>query len=34
VRVGIVTGVICVATLVLLFTARARAWAVSVRADS
>lgn len=34
VLVGVVTAVVCVATLVLLFTARARAWAVSVSADS
>jgi hypothetical protein len=34
VLVGVLTAVICVATLVLLFTARARAWAVGIRSDS
>ncbi|HEX4226304.1 MAG TPA: hypothetical protein VHZ97_28335 [Pseudonocardiaceae bacterium] len=31
--VGVVTAVFCVATLVLLFTARARAWAVGIRQE-
>jgi hypothetical protein len=34
VLVGIITGVICLVTLVLLFTARARAWAVGLHSDS
>ena len=33
VAVGVVTAVFCVATLVLLFTAKARAWAIGLRQE-